>query len=287
MERAGFDPGKYTASSREAWDSVAEGFARDHAHRLEPYGHRLLEMLEIDLLGQGARVLDLCSGPGEPAIAIASRLRDRAQVVGSDFSPAMVAAASRRAEELGLANLEFREADAQQLPFGKEQFDLVTCRFGLMLVGEPDRAAREVERVLKKGGRFGFTTWSPPREHAALSIVRSVVKDLVPAEALPPMPDIYQLGEPARVTALLDQAEMAARKFETLDSPWSFASPSHYWESMTHGNPMERMLSKLPHEMVAAIKAETLRRVSLAAATNGSLSLGCEALLVVAQKGMT
>jgi hypothetical protein len=140
---------------------------------------------------------------------------------------------------------------------------------------------------LGKGGKFGFTTWSPPGETSALSVIRNAVKDLVPAEALLPAPDIYQLGELRVVTELLDEAGLATRKVETLDSKWRFASAGQFWEHMTHGNPLERMLARLPAETVDAIREESLRRVRPSAAADGSLALDCEALIVVAQKGMT
>src|SRR5262245_41672066 len=102
MAQPPFDPAHYTATSREAWSTVAREFATEHAPRLEPYGLKLLDMLDLDALPDGARVLDLASGPGEPALTIAQRLEGRATVVGSDLAPEMLDIARAAAAGKGL-----------------------------------------------------------------------------------------------------------------------------------------------------------------------------------------
>ena len=71
----------------------------------------------------------------------------------------MIAGAERRAQELGLSNIDFRVADMCALPDGDETFDRAICRFGLMFVPEPQRATAEVYRVLKPGGQAAFLVW--------------------------------------------------------------------------------------------------------------------------------
>jgi ubiquinone/menaquinone biosynthesis C-methylase UbiE len=287
MGQPAFDPEKYTAASREAWSEAAKEFADENAARLEPYGAKLLELLELERVRPGACVLDICSGPGEPAISIARRLDGRAKVTGSDFSPEMVRIGAERAAAAGLRNIEFREADAQALPFDARAFDIVTCRFGLMLVAEPPRVAREVERVMKKGGRFGFVVWAAGEKRGPVWTIRQVINELVPADRLPPAPDTHQWGDPSRLRSLMDESELAIRKLESAKAVWSYASPADYWRSMTRGSPMGKLISRLPAEFAPRIESETLERLAGLARPDGSLSLPAEALVVVAQKGMT
>ena len=287
MPQLSYDPAKYTSASRDAWSDAARAFADENAPKLEPYGLRMIEMLDLAALKPGARVLDLCSGPGEPALTIAKRLEGRATVVGTDLAPEMVRLANERAAGTKLANVAFEECDAQALKFEPASFDLVTCRFGLMLVAEPDRVAKEVERVLKKGGKFGFTTWAESSKTAPVWITRQVVMDLVPKEMIPPGPDIYRWGDPANLTALMDEADMAIRKIEAVKATWEYDSPDHYWWSMTRGSPTGRMLSKFPPEMAMKVEEESKRRLAKLASPDGRLRLDAEALAVVAQKGMT
>lgn len=112
-------------------------------------------------LTTGMRVLDLCAGTGDLSIALARTGLPR-EVVGTDFSPEMLAVAERKVEEFQGSAISFSVADAQQLPFADNSFDVVTVAFGVRNL--PDRMAnfREVHRVLKPGGRYVILEFSRP-----------------------------------------------------------------------------------------------------------------------------
>ncbi len=279
-----FDAARFTAASRQAWSDAARDFAEEHAPRLEPYGLRLLELLEIDHLPRGATLLDLASGPGDPALEIAARLAGRGTVIGTDLAPEMVAIARERAERAHLGNVEFQEVDAQALPFEAESFDRVTCRFGIMLMADPTLAAREAARVLVGSGRFGFTVWSEAGRTSPLSTHQVVTRELVPADQLPPSPDVHALGSAA---ALRDLAERSGLEIVTLESftqTWRFRSVDHFWSSMTRGTPYRRLLEQFPPAVVSQIERETRARLGKLVAADGSLAADSEALIVVTRK---
>ncbi len=281
----GFDPDAYTRSSREAWSCAAQVYADENARRLEPYGLALLERLELGRIARGTSVLDIASGPGEPALALARSLAGRSRVTGVDLSSEMVRIAGQRARAAGLANVEFREADAHRLPFEDHSFDLVTCRFGLMLMAAPLAVAREVCRVLKPGGRFGFTVWAESAREGPTGILRQVMTDLVPVALLPPGPDMFALGDPRVTTRLVEAAGLAMLAIQALSSDWEFEDPGEYWHSMTHGSPNGRALARLPADLALRIEAETLRRLGSLSSADGSLRLPAEALVALAGKG--
>ncbi len=110
-----------------------------------------------------SRVLDLCCGTGDLAIALARRGRP-AEVVATDFTPEMLEIAGAKAARTGIAptKLSFDLADAQSLPFPDESFDVVTVAFGVRNL--PDRTANfcEVHRVLRPGGRYVICEFSRP-----------------------------------------------------------------------------------------------------------------------------
>ncbi|MDZ4178395.1 MAG: bifunctional demethylmenaquinone methyltransferase/2-methoxy-6-polyprenyl-1,4-benzoquinol methylase UbiE [Coriobacteriia bacterium] len=113
-------------------------------------------------LQPGARVLDLCAGTGDLAFALAATGAP-GEVVVSDFSPEMLAVAERKAQRLeGSVHLSFLVADAQDIPFADESFDVVTVAFGVRNL--PDRAANfaEVRRILRPGGRYVILEFSRP-----------------------------------------------------------------------------------------------------------------------------
>ena len=123
------------------------------------------------------KVLDLASGPGDPAIAIAQAL-PQAQVTATDLAPKMCELAAQRAKKLALTNFTAQPADAQDLQgFAGSSFDLVTCQYAIFALPDCDSALREVLRVLKPGGMFMATCWG---EDADMMNVSSATSRLQP-----------------------------------------------------------------------------------------------------------
>ncbi len=136
--------------NRQQFGANAEKYVRsaDHAQ-----GQSLARLVELTRPQPGWRVLDVSTGGGHTAITFAPLVR---QVIATDLTPEMVAAAERFARERGLTNIEFRTADAENLPFGDAEFDLVTNRIALHHFSEPRKAIAEMARVLKPGGLLGL-----------------------------------------------------------------------------------------------------------------------------------
>lgn len=110
-------------------------------------------------IAPGLRVLDIASGTGEPAVAIATAVGPTGHVTATDLGPGMLTVAEEEARANGLTNLTFRQADAHVLPFPDQSFDRVTCRFGAMYFADSPMAFREIHRVLTPGGRAAFVAW--------------------------------------------------------------------------------------------------------------------------------
>src|SRR5579875_3317494 len=119
-------------------------------------------IVRIARVRPGLRVLDLASGAGEPALALAAAVAPDGHVVATDLVPDMLGAVEQLAHARGLTTLSTQPADMEALPFPDGSFDVVTCRFGIMFPPDVDRALREVRRVLVPGGRAAFVVWGPP-----------------------------------------------------------------------------------------------------------------------------
>ena len=128
------------------WDSCASFVA--------PVGPVVLDRIGV---GTGHELLDVGTGNGG-SIAIPAALRG-ARVVGSDITPELFDSARRRAAEAGV-DVDWVEADAQDLPFADDRFDRVTSTFGAMFAPDHAKAAAELVRVCKPGGRIGMATWA-------------------------------------------------------------------------------------------------------------------------------
>ena len=107
-----------------------------------------------------ARVLDLCCGTGDMTFALRRRAHAAATIVGGDFSHAMLQRANLKGRG---TSLRWVEADALHLPFGPEQFDLVTSAFGFRNLADYDAGLREILRVLKPGGECGILDFGEPK----------------------------------------------------------------------------------------------------------------------------
>jgi SAM-dependent methyltransferase len=121
---------------------------------LLPLGPRLVEACEI---GPGVRVLDVAAGTGNAAIPAAAA---GATVVASDLTPELFEAGRARAEGEGV-ELEWAEADAEDLPFEDASFDTVISSIGVMFAPHHQAAADELVRVCRPGGKIGLLSWTP------------------------------------------------------------------------------------------------------------------------------
>src|SRR6185503_3600016 len=121
---------------------------------LQLVGETLCEAAELDA---GSRVLDVACGNGNAALAAAHRF---CRVVGLDYVPALLARARERAAAERL-DIDFVEGDAEQLPFPADSFDAVLSTFGVMFAPDQERAASELFRVVKTGGKIALASWTP------------------------------------------------------------------------------------------------------------------------------
>lgn len=121
---------------------------------LQIVGETLVEAVQVNA---GERVLDVAAGNGNATLAAARRF---AQVTSTDYVPQLLEKGRERARADGL-QVQFQVADAEALPFSDGSFDVVLSTFGAMFTPDHDRAAHEMLRVLRSGGRIGLASWTP------------------------------------------------------------------------------------------------------------------------------
>jgi SAM-dependent methyltransferase len=121
---------------------------------LQIVGEMLAEAADIRA---GERVLDVAAGNGNATLAAARRF---AHVVSTDYVPHLLDKGAARAKAEGL-QIEFQVADAEDLPFADASFDAVLSTFGAMFTPQHHRAAHEMLRVVRSGGRIGMANWTP------------------------------------------------------------------------------------------------------------------------------
>jgi SAM-dependent methyltransferase len=203
----------------EGWERVAQAYAGAWPGLTAQFGERLLDATGV---GEGMRVLDVASGPGVVARAA---VRRGARAMGLDFSSAMVEVA--RAAHPGI---EFREGDAQELPFPPATFDRVVMNFGVLHLSHPDRAFVEARRVLRPGGRYGFTVWAAHERNRGMGIVAEAVERYgQPAAGIPPGPDRLRFAQESECRRALSAAgfDPSTFSFTTHDVRWLAPTASY------------------------------------------------------------
>jgi len=162
-------------SDSDPRELVRKQFGRNAEHYVSSVAHvkgesldRMLELLDPQ---PEWRALDIATGGGHTALALASRVRE---VIATDITPEMLRAAERFVRSRDVANVRFEEADAVALPYGDETFDLITCRIAPHHFPDCGRFVQEVARVLRPGGLFGLIDNVVPDNRSADRFVNSI-----------------------------------------------------------------------------------------------------------------
>ncbi len=159
-------------------------------------------------LGEGGVVLELAAGVGETGFDAAIAVGERGTLISTDFSPAMVDAARRRARERGVGNVEHRVMSAERIELPDDSVDGVLCRFGYMLMADPALALAETRRVLRPRGRLALAVWAGPERNPLFSIIamKLVERGHMPPPEPAPAPGVFALASPQRIVELLAAA---------------------------------------------------------------------------------
>src|SRR5260221_8969375 len=184
---------------------------------LQIVGEELCEALDIRA---GQKVLDVAAGNGNVSLAAARRWCD---VVATDYVPALLERARERAVAERL-DIEFREADAEALPFPDGSFDVVVSTFGVMFTPDQDRAAAELARVCRSGGKIGLANWTP--EGFIGQLFKTIGKHVAPPAGIE-SPALW--GTRARITDLFG-AQAATLQVESRQYAFRYRSPEHWLE---------------------------------------------------------
>jgi SAM-dependent methyltransferase len=250
-------PDELRARLRGMWASVA-GAWEEHADYVDARGTAITaKLLELTSPQPGERVLELACGPGSVGLAAAARVGADGEVVISDLVPEMTAIAAARAEALGLANVSTRELDLERIAEPDSSYDVVVCREGLMLVPDPSRAAQEIRRVLRPGGRVAVAVWGPRERNPWLSVVFDVASAQLGAPVPPPnVPHPFSLDDAGNLAELLASVGLSEVAVEEVPVPYDAVSADEWWKrSAALAGPLAQRLAALPPEAAHALSA--------------------------------
>ncbi len=214
---------------------------------LQIVGENLCEALD---LRAGARVLDVAAGNGNATLAAARRWCD---VTSTDYVSSLLEAGRQRAQAEGL-EVRFQEADAENLPFPDAAFDVVMSTFGVMFTPDQDKAAAELARVCKHGGKIGLANWTP--ESFIGQLFRTIGKYIAPAPG-GKSPSLW--GTKVRLEEMFgktaSEISVTSREFT-----FRYRSPAHWLEVFrAYYGPMNKTFGALDAEKQAALTQDLLQ----------------------------
>jgi SAM-dependent methyltransferase len=218
-------PENYRKESRARWGQQARGWgaqAEAWARATMPVSIWMVDALALQ---PGDDVLELAAGTGEVGFLAAEQIAPGGTLQSSDFVPEMITAAQARAERLGIANVRFRQIDAESIDQPAASLSGVLCRWGYMLMADPEAALRETRRVLRPGARVSLAAWTGPSENPWASIpMRELVERGHVERPDPDAPGQFAWARNGIIAERLEGAGFGEHEVDTVDFVMAFTS---------------------------------------------------------------
>jgi SAM-dependent methyltransferase len=209
------DVDAFKAFEREGYSRVAQDYDKATATVTSQVNAAVLDAVGTR---PGASLLDVACGPG---LLSAAALKQGAVVTALDFAENMVRIARLRCPEADIHN-----ADAENLPFESGRFDAVVCSFGILHIPNPDRAIAEAHRVLRRGGWYAFTCWTPPARNPFFGLILGSIQQHGTINVnLPAGPPLFRFGDPIECEKALSVEGFVSVSIAELPIVWPFARP--------------------------------------------------------------
>ena len=278
------DAEAYRADSRDRWEAAAAGWAKHRAAMQRDTIEVSRWMLEAARLQPGHTVLELAAGPADTGLMAAELVAPGGRAIITDGAEAMVEIAHARAREVGAENVEIRLMEAEWIDLSAASVDAVLCRWGYMLLADPEAALRETRRVLRPGGRVALAAWDGPEHNPWIVRIGQVMIERGLMEPDPPgTPGPLAFAPPGRIEGLLDAAGFDDIEVDAIDL--AFHAPSHdaWWaHAVQTSGRISRIVAGLSPAEHYAVREAVDAAYAPYVAADGTLAIPARTLVAAA-----
>jgi ubiquinone/menaquinone biosynthesis C-methylase UbiE len=280
------DPDELRAAVRERWERAADGWrARNERFQAAamPVSQWLVQAIEPQ---PGQRVLELAAGVGETGFLAAELIAPGGgTLISSDGAEAMLDHARERAQQRGVANVEFKLLELEWIDLPTADVDAAICRWGYMFALDREASMRETRRVLRPGGRLALAAWSGPERNPFASLARRALVDagLVDAFDLGVGPGMFDLADPDALRTLLEDTGFADIAIDELELAIPYDDVADYVAATCDLSPaFADVVKPLNERQRADLNARIAAATAPFAAPDGTLALPGAPLVAVA-----
>ncbi len=232
------DPDEYRRASLERWEGIAPGWGTQRAvlqAAAEGVSAWLVEAIEPQ---PGHTVLELAAGAGDTGFLAAEQVLPGGTLISTDGSQSMLDNARARARELGVENVRFEVMEAEWIDLPTAHVDGVLCRWGFMLLADPDTALRETRRVLRPGGRVALAAWAAPEHNPWNSVLQEELVRMGAAEPPDPAaPGMYAFRDPQRIEELLGDTGFTDVQIDHVDLLYRYPDLDAWYDTQLDISP--------------------------------------------------
>jgi ubiquinone/menaquinone biosynthesis C-methylase UbiE len=239
---------------RYGWDKAAAHYETFWQQQLKPAQDKLLEMAKLQ---SGQKLIDTACGTGLVSFPAAEKVGSTGFVVATDISEGMVKVGEEMARNKKLSNIRFERMDAENLNLPNEEYDVATCALGLMYVPDPVKALKEMNRVLKPGGRAVAAVWGQ-RNRCGWAAVFEIVDKRVASEVCPLF---FSLGTGDRLKFSFEAAGFSSVIVERTNTDLIYNSDEEACGAAFAGGPVALAYHKFPDHIKSEAHIEYLHSI--------------------------
>jgi ubiquinone/menaquinone biosynthesis C-methylase UbiE len=228
----------------------------------------------------GQKVLDVATGTGMVAIAAAQAVGNEGSVDAIDLSENMLEQAKENVTHKGLSNIRFHIMDGEQLEFNDDEFDVITCSYGLFFMPDMPAALQSWLRVLKPGGKLIFSSFAPSAFTPQSDIF---LKHLAEYDIVPPTPRWLQLAEDALCKTMLEDNGFSDAQVSQSQLGYHLKELENWWQAIQSAG-YRGLYEQLPQEHRAEFKKKHLAEIKNELMTDDGIWLDVQTLFSTALK---